>query len=121
MMNLGDVTKLTVPKMCLVAEPRSGGNICTRTFIPHVCHRSVGVLGAVTVATACLLPGSVTSDIATVPDGDEKMMVIEHPSGTLSVRIVVDENENGEIRIEKAGVIRTARMLFHGEVFVRSF
>ncbi len=111
---------LTVPKMCLVAKPRNGGNICTRTFIPHVCHRSVGVLGAVTVATACLLPGSVTNDIATVPDGDQKTMVVEHPSGSFSVRVVVDESDDGEMRIEKAGVIRTARMLFRGEAFVRS-
>src|SRR3546814_7267994 len=48
MMNLGDVTKKVVPKMCLVAEPRAGGAISTRTFIPHVCHTAVGVLGAVT-------------------------------------------------------------------------
>lgn len=120
LMNLGDVADLTVPKMCLVAEPRDGGNICTRTFIPHVCHRSVGVLGAVTVATACLLPGSVTNDIATVPDGDGKTMVVEHPSGAFSVRIVTGEGDDGEFRIEKAGVIRTARMLFRGDAFVRS-
>ena len=120
LMKLGDVAGLTVPKMCLVAAPRSGGNICTRTFIPHVCHRSVGVLGAVTVATACLLPGSVTAGIAPVPYGEDKTMVIEHPSGSFTVRIVVDENDDGEIRIEKAGVIRTARMLFSGEAFVRS-
>jgi len=118
LMNLGDVADLTVPKMCLVAEPRDGGTLCTRTFIPHACHRSVGVLGAITVASACLLPGSVTHDIAMVPDGDEKAMVIEHPSGSFPVRIVVEKNE-GEIRIEKAGVIRTARMLMRGDAFVR--
>ena len=120
LMNLGDVADLTVPKMCLVAEPRDGGDLCTRTFIPQVCHRSIGVLGAVTVATACLLPGSVTSQIATVSDGDEKTMVIEHPTGSLSVRLVTNQSKDGEIRIEKAGVIRTARMLIRGEVFVRS-
>ena len=120
LMNLGDVANLTVPKMCLVAEPHNGGNLCTRTFIPHVCHRSVGVLGAVTVATACLLPESVTHGIAKVPDGVEKTMVIEHPGGSLSVRLVTTQSDDGEIHIEKAGVIRTARMLIRGEVFVRS-
>src|SRR5690606_17035018 len=59
LMNLGDVTKKVVPKMCLIAPPRSGSGICTRTFIPHDCHSAVGVLGAVTVATACVLKGSV--------------------------------------------------------------
>ncbi len=56
MMNLGDVTKMVVPKMSLVAPPRHGGAISTRTFIPHVCHAAVGTLGAVTVASACALP-----------------------------------------------------------------
>ena len=119
-MNLGDVADLTVPKMCLVAEPRDGGNICTRTFIPHVCHRSVGVLGAVTVATACLMPGSVANDIAVVPDGDEKTLAIEHPTGSLSVRLVTGQSDDGMIQIDKAGVIRTARMLLRGDVFVGS-
>ena len=121
LMNLGDVAGLTVPKMCLVAEPRDGGNICTRTFIPHVCHRSVGVLGAVTVATACLLPGSVTDNIAAVPEGNEKTLAVEHPSGSLAVRLVINHGDDGEIQIDKAGVIRTARMLMRGNAFVRSF
>ena len=121
LMNLGDVADLTVPKMCLVAEPRDGGNICTRTFIPHVCHRSVGVLGAVTVATACLLPGSVTDNIAAVPEGNEKTLAVEHPTGSLAVRLVINHGDDGEIQIDKAGVIRTARMLMRGNAFVRSF
>lgn len=119
LMNLDDVAGLSVPKMCLVAEPRHGGSLSTRTFIPHVCHRSVGVLGAVTVATACLLPGSVTADIAVVPDGSEKTMIIEHPAGSLTVRLVTDQSGEGGVRIEKAGVIRTARMLLRGDVYVR--
>jgi 4-oxalomesaconate tautomerase len=120
LMNLGEVADLTVPKMCLVAEPRDGGTICTRTFIPHVCHRSVGVLGAVTVATACLIPGSVVNGIAVVTDGNEQTLSIEHPTGSLSVRLVISHGDDGETKIDKAGVIRTARMLMRGDVFVRS-
>ena len=55
-MNLGDVRDKTVPKMTLVSAPKQGGVISTRTFIPHRCHASIGVLGAVSVATACALP-----------------------------------------------------------------
>ena len=119
-MNLGDVTDQTVPKMCLVSEPRNGGIICTRTFIPHVCHESIGVLGAVSVATACLLPGSVAADFAGVANGREMTIVVEHPSGSLSVRIVTSETDRGGLQVEKAGVIRTARMLFRGDAYVRS-
>ena len=120
MMNLGDAAGLTVPKMCLVSEPRNGGSICARTFIPHVCHRSVGVLGAVTVATACMLPKSVANQIAVVPDGEEKTLAIEHPTGSLSVRLVISHSDEGEMQIDKAGVIRTARMLLRGVVIARS-
>lgn len=117
LMNLGDVSSKTVPKMCLVSAPREGGNVSTRTFIPHVCHRSIGVLGAVSVATACLIPGSVTSGIAVVPAGKEKTMIIEHPTGSFTVRLVVNDDAPA-ISIEKAGVIRTARMLFRGDVLI---
>jgi 4-oxalomesaconate tautomerase len=119
LMNLGDVQEKPVPKMCLISAANDGGHISTRTFIPHVCHRSIGVLGAVSVATACLLPGSVAEGIALVPDGREKTMSIEHPTGSFTVRLVVNE-EGQSVGIEKAGVIRTARLLFRGDVFVSS-
>jgi 4-oxalomesaconate tautomerase len=118
MMNLGDVSKKSVPKMCLVAEPIAGGNVLTRMFIPHECHRSIGVLGAVTVATACLLPGAVPDGVSTVPAGKEKTFNVEHPSGAFHVRLAIDEEAAPEAAVVKAGVIRTARTLMRGEVFV---
>ena len=118
LMQLGDVADMTVPKMCLVSAPRNGGLISTRTFIPHICHRSVGILGAVTVATACLLPGSVCSDIAAIPEGEEIIVSVEHPSGALSVRLVVDETASAEERIKRAGVVRTARLIMRGHAYV---
>ncbi len=113
-MNLGDVASKSVPKMCMVSAPVGGGAISTRTFIPHVCHRSIGVLGAVSVATSCLLPGSVTEGVAEVPDGGRKVMDVEHPSGTLRVQLGLDARG----QVDMAGVVRTARLLFRGEVCV---
>ena len=85
MMNLGDVTKKVVPKMSLISAARSGGHVNTRTFIPHNCHAAIGVLGAVSVATACIWPGSVADGIATVPSGTTKKLSVEHPTGDRSV------------------------------------
>lgn len=116
-MTLGDVRDKSVPKMSLLSPPQHGGVINSRTFIPHACHKSVGVLGAVTIATACILPGSVAADIADVPDGDEKLMDVEHPAGALQIRLVT-ESRAGETRVLRAGVIRTARLLFSGHVFI---
>jgi 4-oxalomesaconate tautomerase len=115
-MNLGDVTKQVVPKMCLVAKPAAGGHISTRTFIPHDCHAAVGVLGAVTVATAAVLPGSVAHRYARVPDGTTKAMSVEHPSGEFTV--VLTMNPTNPSAVEKAALLRTARLIMRGEVYV---
>lgn len=113
-MNLGDVANKSVPKMCLVSVPQSGGMIMTRTFIPHVCHKSIGVLGAVSVATACVVDGSIAAELARVPEGNPKTVAVEHPVGALQVQLELDSSGD----VTAAGVIRTARMLFRGEVMV---
>ncbi|MCH8861000.1 MAG: 4-oxalomesaconate tautomerase [Proteobacteria bacterium] len=119
MMNLGDITEKVVPKMCLIAPPRNGGAVTTRTFIPHTCHAAVGVLGAVSVATACVLPGSVADGTAVVAEGREKTLSVEHPSGEFTVTLVV--NESGTLPVvEKAGLLRTARMIFRGNACLPS-
>jgi 4-oxalomesaconate tautomerase len=116
-MNLGDVTSKVVPKMSLISAPRAGGHVNTRTFIPHDCHAAIGVLGAVSVATVCILPGTVADGIAIVPDGARKEMSVEHPSGEFSVSLEVSGTaEHPEIL--KAGLLRTARLLSRGVVYV---
>jgi 4-oxalomesaconate tautomerase len=115
-MNLGDVAKKVVPKMCLVAHPNAGGQICTRTFIPHDCHSAVGVLGAVTVATAAVMPGSVANRYAQVPPGSPKTLSVEHPSGEFSV--VLTMNPADPTDVLQAALLRTARLIMRGEVYV---
>jgi 4-oxalomesaconate tautomerase len=117
MMNLGDVTEKTVPKMILVAPPREGGVIATRSFIPHRAHATIGVFAAVSVATACLLPDSPAHALATIPPGPRKMMLVEHPTGASPVAFEVDEH-GGRVQVREAGIISTARLLFRGEVLV---
>ena len=78
LMGLGDVSAASVPKISLLAAPADGGTICTRTFIPVRVHDSIGVLGAVSVATALLLDGAAGSDLAAVKPGQARFD-IEHP------------------------------------------
>jgi 4-oxalomesaconate tautomerase len=115
-MNLGDVAKKVVPKMCLVAAPHAGGEICTRTFIPRDCHSAVGVLGAVTVATAAVMPGSVAHRYAHVPAGLAKTVSVEHPSGEFSVVLIM--NPDNPTEVLQAALLRTARLIMRGEVFI---
>ncbi|MEQ8356035.1 MAG: 4-oxalomesaconate tautomerase [Kiloniellaceae bacterium] len=116
LMNLGDVRDKTVPKMSLVSPPSRGGCISTRSFIPHRCHAAIGVFGAISVATACLLPGSPAAGVATVPGGTSKTLSVEHPSGALDVLMEIEEGSSPPA-IKRAAFLRTARKLFEGSVF----
>jgi 4-oxalomesaconate tautomerase len=112
-MNLGDVTQRSVPKMCLIAEAIAGGAISSRSFIPHKCHTSIGVFGAVSVASACLIVGSVTQSVARVPAGEHLRLSVEHPTGEFTVELQLD---NGSL--VSCGLLRTSRLLFDGQVCV---
>ena len=106
-----------MPKMSLISKPLAGGAVNTRTFIPKYCHKAIGVLGAVSVASAALYEDSAIHDLATLPDGMVKDMIIEHPSGKFDVQLCL-ENRDGGLQIERAGLLRTTRLLARGEVFV---
>ncbi len=122
MMNLGDVTNNTVPKMSLLSAPAHGGAVSTRTFIPHRVHEAIGVFGAVSVATACMLPGSVARDIAVLPDNlaGSTDVEVEHPTGFFTVTLEVTAAADGAVRVTRSALLRTARLLMRGEVFVPS-
>ena len=117
LMNLGDVSQTTVPKLTLVAPPRDGGHLCTRTFIPHRCHDAIGVLGAVSVATAALLDESPASTCFEGHGAD--VVRLEHPTGFFDA-VVELEPAGGGVHVERAGIVRTARKLMDGIVFPRS-
>ena len=102
--------------MCLIAPPQSGSGVCTRTFIPHDCHSAVGVLGAVTVATACVLRGSVGEGVAVLPPGDTKVVSVEHPTGEFSVELGLDPANPQSVT--RSALLRTARLIMRGEVLI---
>lgn len=113
-MNLGDVSNKTVPKMSIVSPAIRGGAIHTRTFIPHKCHAAIGVFGATSVATACLIEGTVAFDVAQTSNDLKQRLNIEHPTGRFTV--LLERNEQQQIT--GCGFIRTARALFDGFVMI---
>jgi 4-oxalomesaconate tautomerase len=115
-MGLGDVSQKNYPKMTLIAPPKDGGSITTRSFIPHVCHDAIGVLAAVTVGTACVLKGSVCDGVAVMQAGATQHVSVEHPTGEFSVALETDPNNPQNVT--KAALLRTARLLMRGEVMV---
>ncbi|MBQ0826629.1 4-oxalomesaconate tautomerase [Streptomyces tagetis] len=115
-MGLGDVTTRNYPKMTLVAPPRHGGTLSTRSLIPRVCHQSIGVLAAVTAATACVFEGSVAHDVAAAVSGTHPTVSVEHPSGEFGVTLARDPDDPR--RITRSALLRTARLLMAGDVLV---
>lgn len=116
MMNLGNVKDKSVPKMTMVCAPTNGGTLSTRTFIPHRCHASIGVLGAVSVATAAVLNGSPANEVALYNPSERMTLNVEHPIGEMTV--ILDQDDQGEVG--SAAILRTARKLFDGQVFAHS-
>ena len=112
LMGLGDVSDKTIPKMCLISPPQSGGIINTRTFIPHRVHATVGVLAAASDAAACMFPQGVAKGIARFDDVNPCRVDVEHPTGALTVELEWKGNT-----VVRTGLLRTARKLMDGVVF----
>lgn len=116
-MGLGDVRDTVVPKVAILAPPRSGGLICSRYFTPHTLHAAHAVTGGICVAACALMPGTVGSPLADEAAASDGQCAIEHPSGVLEVTLGTS-GEGDSLTIESAGVVRTARKIFDGEVVV---
>jgi 4-oxalomesaconate tautomerase len=118
LMGLGDVSEAVIPKLSLIAPSKNGGTVSTRNFIPRTCHTAIGVFAAVTVATACVIPGSVAEAIAQIHPGDLQSISVEHPTGEFTVSLELDRNGDLPV-VKRAGLLRTARVLFDGLAFAR--
>jgi 4-oxalomesaconate tautomerase len=119
LMGLGDVAGSSVPKTVLVAPPRDGGQVCTRSFIPVQPHAAIGVLAAISVVTGLLIPGAVGHELTADWPTDSTRVDVEHPSGHLLVDVAMDRSTDPP-RVARSGVVRTARKLFDGIAFPRA-
>jgi 2-methylaconitate cis-trans-isomerase PrpF len=117
LMGMGDVSKLVVPKIGLLAKPRKGGTIASRYFVPYSCHKAHAVTGTVCVASACAIPGTVAAQIAPLPAAPQGVVKIEHPSGMIAIELDVELQSSPPV-MRRAALIRTARRLFDGHVYV---
>jgi 4-oxalomesaconate tautomerase len=118
LMGLGDVSHTTVPKLTLLAPPRNGGAVTTRTFVPVRCHTSIGVLGAASVAAGLRIDGSVGAEPAQLDTGSDRVR-IEHPTGFLDIESSLGTTPDGLPTARRTAVVRTARKIFDGTVFPR--
>lgn len=117
LMGMGDVSKLVVPKIGLLAKPSKGGTLSSRYFVPDVCHKAHAVTGTVCLASACAIPGTLASQLVELPPAPQGVITIEHPSGTITIDLDADFT-GGRQELRRAALIRTARRIFEGSVLV---
>jgi 2-methylaconitate cis-trans-isomerase PrpF len=116
-MGMGDVSGKVLPKVSLIAPPRHGGSISSRYFVPETCHAAHAVSGAICVACCTAVKGSVADGMGVLENDPPTRCRVEHPSGSIDVALEL-ARENGPLDVHSAGVVRTARKLFAGHVFV---
>jgi len=117
LMGMGDVAKMVVPKIGLLSKPHHGGTISSRYFVPYACHKAHAVTGTVCVASACAIPGTVASQLVTLPLPPQGMITIEHPSGMIAIDLDADFTGGRQV-LRRAALVRTARRIFDGYVHV---
>lgn len=115
-MGMGDVSKSVTPKFGLLAPAKDGGSIAVRYFMPWKTHPTMAVTGAQCLASCALTPGTVSDGLIARPNENPAELVLEHASGTIEV-LVDFSNENG-FSLNSAGLVRTARKLADGKVYV---
>ena len=117
LMGMGDVTKSVTPKFGLLAPAKDGGTIATRYFMPWRTHPTMAVTGAQCLASCVLTPGTVAYGLAAKPNEAPVTITLEHASGQIDVVVDFDQTAAG-FEIKSAGLVRTARKLAAGEVYV---
>jgi 4-oxalomesaconate tautomerase len=115
-MGFGDVSDKVIPKVGLLSPSRDGGTIASRYLTPHALHAAHAVTGAVCVASACALEGTIAHEVAKSDSANPRTVWIEHPSGQVDVRLEV-RGRGAEMEVV-AGTLRTARPIMKGEVLV---
>ena len=116
-MGIENVAKSVTPKFGVFAPARNGGTIAVRYFMPWQTHPTMAVTGAQCMASCALMPGTVADGMLSRPDGSPAMITLEHPSGTIDILVDYRVTNSG-LDFNSAGLIRTARKLADGKVYV---
>lgn len=117
LMGMGDVSSSVVPKFALLAPPRQGGSVAARYFMPWSAHPTYAVTGSICTGTCLLAPNTIAAGVAQYNNDNPVNIQLEHPLGKIDV--VFDYAiEAGEFKLNSAGLLRTARRLFKGEVSI---
>ena len=119
---------VSIPKVAMISAPQPSPtlseraldademDIAVRMISVGQPHRAVPITGAVCLAVAARVPGSLAQRLCATSDGPIR---IAHPSGTILVDAEVSVDAQGNATARHGAVFRSARRLFEGHVVVR--
>ena len=118
----------SIPKLGLLASPMETTLLSGRTLAADQAdivarmisvgqpHRAIPLTGALCLAVACRIPGSLANTLAR-PSDPTAPIRIAHPSGSIMVAAEIRLDPSGpNLTVPHATVFRTARRLFQGDV-----
>ena len=118
LMGLGDVRDSVIPKPVIVSAGDGPHSITSRYFTPRRCHASHAVTGAIGVAAAFSLPGTVAS--AALQRSGARDVSVLHPQGRIDVAVEI-EGSGSAAAIRRAALVRTARKILQGDLHIPDY
>ena len=116
-MGMGDCTQSVTPKFGLVARDSRVDHLIVRYFMPWNTHPTLAVTGSQCMASCALTPGTVAYELMDWSGTIPAHLFLSHPTGIMEV--MIDFDLFGKEFIHKAaGLIRTARKLAEGKIFI---
>lgn len=93
-------------------------DLVSRLLFMQKMHKTHPVTGTVCMSTAARVPGSVVDQVLSQRGRENRKIIIGHPAGVIPV-VSELEAENGEYNLKTAAILRTARTIMDGQVYVR--
>ena len=93
-------------------------DILSRLVFMQRMHKAHPVTGTICMSVAARIPNSIVWQTLSKRGKENRKIVIGHPSGEILVNSKLSETDDGYL-LEEASIIRTARIIMEGNVFLR--
>ena len=117
LMGLGDVTGSVIPKIAILAKPRGENGVSSRYFVPERCHAAHAATGAICIAGAARIAGTIAHRLHVCDETDGPVVRVEHPKGAIDIEVRTS-GTGASTAVNSASVVRTARPVFSGQILL---
>ena len=93
-------------------------DLVSRLLFMQMMHKTHPVTGTVCMGAAARVPGSIVHQVLSERGKNGRKIVIGHPAGVIPV-VSELEAHDGQYDLKTAAILRTARVIMDGQVYVR--